>query len=142
MRWSSIVAFNTETYQPLENASVYVYGAGSSTLASIFDFNGNPIDNPGTADSYGRFGFNVNNGVYDIQFTLGAYTSQKTLSVQLFDLTGILGFFPPGPVPRAPASGYQAFCNEDAIAEFDIPALSFCIIYADGTVSALGYAPT
>lgn len=65
-------------------ATVTVYLAGTSTLATIYSDNGvTPKANPFTADAQGRFNFYAANGFYDIQTSATGYSTETQR--ELFD---------------------------------------------------------
>jgi hypothetical protein len=92
------VSYICERKDPLTGAAVLLPGAtltvflaGTSTLASLFNISGAPIGNPITADTNATASFAAPDGEYDIQFVSAdlSYTSPKLLKTQIADVLNL-----------------------------------------------------
>jgi hypothetical protein len=118
MHTFTFVAANALTNAPLPGASVTVYETGTTTKAALFDDTGSAIGNPMTADSYGYAIFQVADGVYDIDYSSGAYVGPTIPQVQIYDLanfnselTELLGVLSGGHVGFATLAAMNANLN-------------------------------
>lgn len=83
----------------IPNGKCFVYQAGTSTLAPLYNVTGSPITNPAIASSLAQVGFAAADGTYDLQpaFPDGTPAGPKILGQQLLDFASImqlLGFRP------------------------------------------------
>lgn len=80
----SVILAGKGSLQAMAGARVYVYHAGTSTLATIYSDNGSTEQaNPLTAGSDGEYSFFAADGLYDIQAIVGALSDVKR-GVQLW----------------------------------------------------------
>ena len=70
----------------IQSASVFVYEAGTSVLATLYEDNGSTITtNPVTTDSNGLFEFYADDGRYDISIVKAGYATVTILDLLLDD---------------------------------------------------------
>jgi hypothetical protein len=94
MQFIQFTACRADTGAVLPYAKAYVYLAGTTTLATLFDVGGAPLGiNPVIAGAGGALGFAAANGLCDIQITSadGSYSVPKILSVQFYDMSQLDG---------------------------------------------------
>lgn len=117
----SVILAGKGSLQAMAGARVYVYHAGTSTLATIYSDNGSTEQsNPLTAGSDGEYSFFAADGLYDIQAIVGALSDVKR-GVQLWgagvsgavgdgvtdDTTAIQAAFTAGGVVVLPAGTFM-----------------------------------
>jgi hypothetical protein len=82
--WNYVV--NPSNNQPIPNASITVYIAGTVTKATIYSDDGITVTpNPVTGDTYGRFFFFAANAIYDLLVEATNFTPYTIASQVLFD---------------------------------------------------------
>lgn len=70
----------------VSSANVYVYDAGTTDIATIYEDNGvTEEDNPFTTDAYGEYVFWAANGRYDVKLTKTGYDTKYIYDISLFD---------------------------------------------------------
>lgn len=76
----------SEAGRPVEGAAVYIYEAGTSTLAPLFEDDGiTGRDNPLTSDAYGMVQASIPNGRYDVQVKHGANLLKEINGLSYYD---------------------------------------------------------
>jgi hypothetical protein len=119
-------------------ASVVVYLAGTSTLATLYSPSGsitNPsgLANPFTTDSLGNYGFAIGNGTYDIQLSGGGMPTEyiTNLTIGTTDITSIEA----SSVTNVPAGTIAATNVQAALNELGTEKASLLDLADTATVS-------